>query len=82
MIEPYNLETNSSMNLMLGEMMEKTFFFLIIFITICIFASLVIWLIRKPYKIRKSNKIWCEEFYNMYFNTSFYTSNTITYSFF
>lgn len=26
MIEPYNLEINSSMNLMLGEMMEKTFF--------------------------------------------------------
>lgn len=26
MIEPYNLETNSSMNLMLGEMMENTFF--------------------------------------------------------
>ena len=26
MIEPYNLEMNSSMNLMLGDMMEKTFF--------------------------------------------------------
>lgn len=28
MIEPYNLEANSSMNLMLGDMMENTFFFL------------------------------------------------------
>ena len=27
MIEPYNLEMNSCMNLMLGDMMEKTFFY-------------------------------------------------------
>ncbi len=26
MIEPYNLETNSNINLMLGNMMEKAFF--------------------------------------------------------
>jgi len=27
MIEPYNLETNSSINLMFGNIMENTFFF-------------------------------------------------------
>ena len=31
MIEPYNLETNSSMNLMLENMMENTFFYNYIF---------------------------------------------------
>lgn len=51
MIEPYNLETNSSVNLMLGDIVEKVFFFIIISTTILIFVSLLIWRIRKPYKI-------------------------------
>lgn len=55
MIEPYNLETNSSINLMFGNIMENTFFFLIISLTVLIFTSLIIWLIRKPYKIQKNN---------------------------
>lgn len=39
MIEPYNLETNSSVNLMLGDIMEKVFFFIIISTTILIFLG-------------------------------------------
>lgn len=76
MIEPYNLNTNNNLNQMLGNMMENTFFFLIILLTVWIFVSLIMWLIRKPYKIRKSNQVWNEEFNNKCFNTNFYISNT------
>ena len=57
MIEPYDLN-NMNFNISAGNLVEKTFLFLVIFITIWIYLSLIIWLIRKPFKIRKSNKIW------------------------
>ena len=82
MIEPYNLDTNSNMNLVLGTIMEKAFFFLIILITTWIFVSLVIWLIRKPHKIRKDNKIWCKKLCSKHINTISYLNNTNDYSLF
>lgn len=56
MIKPYNLEANSSMNLILGNMMKNTFFFLIIFITIWIFISLIIWQFGSRIKSEKTIK--------------------------
>lgn len=57
MIEPYNIN-NSNWDFMLGNMMEYTFIFLVVLLTVWIFVSLIIWLIRKLFKIRESNKIW------------------------
>lgn len=75
MIEPYDIN-NSNLNLMIGNMMEKAFFFLIILVTVWIFISLTIWLIRRLFKIRKSNKIRCEEFYFKCIIAGIYNSNS------
>lgn len=57
MIEPYNIN-NSNLDFMIGNMMEYTFILLVVLLTVWIFVSLIIWLIRKLFKIRESNKIW------------------------
>ena len=74
MIEPYNLSENSNISLMLDGIMEKTFFALVILITIWLIGSLIFWLIRKLYKVRKGNKIWYKKFYNKRSNTDLYTN--------
>lgn len=58
MIEPYNLSENSNISLMFDGIMEKAFFTLVILTTVWLIGSLIFWLIRKLYKIRKGNKIW------------------------
>lgn len=64
MIKLYDSGTNSSIDMMIGNIMENIFFSLVIFLTIWIFASLLIWLIRKLYKIRENNKMWYQKSYN------------------
>ena len=62
MIEPYNINNSNLVpkgNVRMGRnMMEYTFIFLVVLLTVWIFVSLIIWLIRKLFKIRESNKIW------------------------
>ena len=82
MIEPYSLDSNSNLNLMLDNLMGNTFYFSIKVLTIWIFISLIIWVIRSQNKIRKSNKIWSEEFYNKYNFRYYYNSNPINYCLF
>ena len=71
MIEPYQLES-SNLNLMLGNMMEKAFFFLIIvfrmqnifaiILTIWIFVSLTIWVFGAKIKSEKTIKLGVKSF--------------------
>ncbi len=61
MIEPYQLES-SNLNLMLGNMMEKAFFFLIILLTIWIFVSLTIWVFGAKIKSEKTIKLGVKSF--------------------
>lgn len=75
MIEPYSFD-NSNLNLMFNGLMENTFYFSIIILTTWIFISLFIWLIRSQNKVRKSNKIWSEEFYNKSNSRDIYNSNS------
>lgn len=82
MIEPYSLDSNSNLNLMLDNLMENTFYFSIKVLTLWIFISLIIWVIRSQNKIRKSNKIWSEEFYNKCNFRNYYNSNSINYCLF
>lgn len=64
MIEPYNLNSDTNgLDLMLGSMVKNTFFFIVIFLAALIIINLLVWLIRNQNKIRKSFKIWDEEFY-------------------
>lgn len=76
MIEPYNINTDFNFNSMLGSIMEWSFFILIIFLTILILVSLIIWLIRSQDKVRKSSKICNKKFYNKSSNTNSNISNT------
>lgn len=59
MIEPYDLSSNSNLSQMFDGVVENTFYVLLTLSVVWLIGSLIIWLIRKPYKIRKSNKIWC-----------------------
>lgn len=52
MIEPYNLE-NSNLNLFTNNLMEKSFFFLLILTTIWIFVVLIILFIGGKIKSEK-----------------------------
>ena len=77
MIEPYDLNGNTNgINMMLRNMMKNTFFFVVIFLSILIIVSLLIWLIRNQNKIRKGFKIWIEKFYINFNFGSFYIINT------
>lgn len=61
MIEPYNIN-NSGLNSMMNNFMEKSFFFIIIFITIWIFSSLIIWLVGAKIKSEKTIKLGLKNF--------------------
>ena len=60
MIEPYNLETNSNINLRKYD--GESFFFTVIFITICIFANLIIWRVGSHIKSEKAIKFGVKNF--------------------
>lgn len=61
MIEQYNLE-NSNLSAILNNIMENTFFYLIMLLTICIFFSLTIWLIGAKIKSEKTIKFGIKSF--------------------
>ena len=80
MIPTYDLDNlTRNLDTMFQNIMKIGFIVSVVLLTIWIIVSLLIWLFRSQEAIRKSNKIWNKEFYNIlnFNNNNFSDTNII-----
>ena len=80
MIPTYDLNNlTGNLDTMFQNIMKIGFIVSVVLLTIWIIVSLLIWLFRSQEAIRKSNKIWNKEFYNIlnFNNNNFSDTNII-----
>ena len=80
MIPTYNLDNlTGNLDTMFQNIMKIGFIVSVVLLTFWIIVSLLIWLFRGQKAIRKSNKIWNKEFYNIlnFNNNNFSDTNII-----
>ena len=61
---------------MFQSAMRIGFTIAIVILTLDLIVSLLVWLFRSQKEIRKSNKVWDKEFYNIFGINSYYYSYT------